>query len=210
MISKVDSRELEQIATRGPMILSMNHINFLEVPLIQAWLMPRKMRGFVKRETWNNRFMSFLFNTYRAIPVDRGGSNMQAFREVKSSLEEEYFICIAPEGTRSGNGVLQEGKPGITMMALMTGAPIMPVIHYGGQDIWKNLKRLKRTPVHWKTGRPFRIKTENKPDSSVRDEITKEIMYQMAILLPEELRGQYSDLSSMTSRHLEFLPGEET
>ncbi len=203
-ICRVDARELSKIDTKGPMVISINHINFLEVPLIQTWLMPRKMRGFVKKETWENPIMRFLLNTYNAIPVERGGVNKVAFREVREALKEEKFICIAPEGTRSGTGVLQEGKPGITAMALMTGAPITPLVHYGGENVWSNLKRFKRTRITLKVGAPFYLESEKKTDSVIRDEMTREVMYQMASLLPEDLRGLYSDASRKTTNYLRF------
>ncbi len=190
------------------MILIINHINFLEVPLIQVCMMPRKMRGLVKNETWRNPILRFFLNTYHAIPIYRKGVNISAFREVKKYLAEGEFICLAPEGTRSGNGILHEGKAGITTMALMTGAPIIPVVHYGGEDIWKNLKRFRRTKVTFKVGRPFLLKTTGKigkVTSKTRKEITKEVMCQMALLLPKEMRGIYSDLSNISADYLLFL-----
>jgi len=209
IIARVDSRELKKIGPEGPMIICMNHINFLEVPLIQMKLMPRKMRGFVKQETWESPLMKYIFDTYRAIPVDRSGINMNAFREVRESLAEGDFITVAPEGTRSVTGILQDGKPGIVSMALMTGAPIIPVIHYGGEKFWENFRKFRRTRVEWKVGRPFYLEKKEKTDAVIRQKMTEEIMYQMAALLPEELRGAYSDLSKMTTKYLQFAEQEE-
>ncbi|MBI9103801.1 MAG: 1-acyl-sn-glycerol-3-phosphate acyltransferase [Spirochaetales bacterium] len=209
IITRVDSSEFSKINREGPMIICMNHINFLEVPLIQVKLMPRRMRGFVKKETWESPLMKYLVDTYRAIPVDRGGINMNAFREVRESLAEGDFIVVAPEGTRSVTGILQDGKPGIVSMALMTGAPILPVIHYGGEKFWENFRKLRRTRVEWKVGHPFYLNKAEKTDASIRKEMTDEIMYQMALLLPEEMRGPYADLSKMTSKHLKFIGQEE-
>lgn len=207
IICRIDNREMSALGEKGPMILAINHINFLEVPLIQTQLYPRPMRGFVKRETWKNKFMAFFLDVYGAIPVDRGGSNLSAFRSAREALEAEEFICIAPEGTRSVTGQLLEGKPGIVHLALMTGAPIRPVVHYGGELIWQNLKRLKRSRITLKVGKPFYLKSPEKVTPEMRTIMTHEIMYQMAALLPREMRGFYADESGKSDRFLEFIQG---
>lgn len=206
IIAKIDADDLKNVPAEGPLIIAVNHINFLEVPAVQMWFMPRKLRGFVKKETWDNPAMAFLCNTYRAIPVDRGGINRDAFREVREALSEGTMVVVAPEGTRSGNGILKEGKPGIVAMALMTGTAILPVVHFGGQDFWSNFKRFRRTPLIFKTGKPFSLKSDQKPNAEIREKMTREIMYQMAQLLPIELRGAYSDESGLTVDYLNFLP----
>ena len=205
IISRANAEELKKVPSGGPLIICTNHINFLEVPVIQLELMPRKFRGFVKQETWKNPIMAFIFNTYRAIPVDRGGINKTAFDDIRTSLKEGYIIIVAPEGTRSGNGILQAGKPGIVSMALMTGAPILPLVHYGGEHFWDNFKHFRRTNINFRVGRPFVLKKDRKPNASIREEITHEIMFQMAELLPENLRGFYSDKSKQKTDFLNFI-----
>ena len=204
IICKVDADELSRIPMEGPGIIMINHINFLEVPLIQVCMVPRRMHGLVKKETWKNPFIRFFLNTYDAIPVNRGGVNLETFKRVNTLLEKDDFICIAPEGTRSGNGTLQKGRAGITSIALMSGAPIIPVVHQGGENIWKNLKRLRRTKVTIKAGKPFRIKPVDSKSKDTRKNITEEIMYQMAELLPEHMRGVYSDISNKSENYLIF------
>lgn len=203
---RIDNRYMRTIPRQGPFIIAMNHVNFLEVPVIQTEMYPRLMRGMVKQETWKNPVMRFLLNTYRAIPVFRGEANLAAFREAADTLKGGGFICIAPEGTRSGDGVLREGKPGLAHLALMTGAPILPVVHYGGEQFWRNFKRLRRTRFMLKAGRPFRLVAEGKTTAVIREEMIREVMYQMAELLPEAQRGPYADRSKKTERYLSFLP----
>jgi 1-acyl-sn-glycerol-3-phosphate acyltransferase len=200
---------MKRITGSGPMIIAINHINFLEVPVIQTELYPRIMRGMVKQETWKNPAMHFLLDTYRAIPVFRGGANLSAFRSAADTLKRGDFICIAPEGTRSGTGILQEGKAGLAHLALLSGSLIQPVVHHGGENFWKNLKHFRRTPFILKVGRPFRLKTEGRTTAEIREVMTREIMYQLAELLPEELRGPYSDLSAKSAGYIEFCGDQE-
>jgi 1-acyl-sn-glycerol-3-phosphate acyltransferase len=187
------------------MLVAFNHINFLEVPILVAHSYPLLVTGLVKEETWDNPIFSFIFNTYRAIPIDRRGAFTKAFRRVFRAIEQDYFVCIAPEGTRSKNGVLGRGKAGIIQLALDADVPILPVAHYGGENIWKNIKHLRRTPVCFKAGRPFRIKCEGKPGREERDEITAEMMGQMAKLLPQNMRGIYAEQAERETKHLDFI-----
>lgn len=205
ILCRVDSGEMKKIPLKGPGIIVINHINFLEVPLIQVCMHPRKMHGLVKKETWNNPFLRFFLNTYGAIPVDRGGVNKQAFADVKKALDDGAYICIAPEGTRSGDGILKKGRSGITAIALMNGVPVIPVAHRGGENIWRNMKRLKRTDIILKVGKPFIIKNGNQPGKETREKITEEIMYQLAGLLPEEMRGVYSTPQDKPLKYVKFV-----
>jgi 1-acyl-sn-glycerol-3-phosphate acyltransferase len=162
--------------------------------------------GVIKDTTWKNPFMAFLLETFDAIPLNRGGAYLDTFKNVKTAIENGAFIGIAPEGTRSGTGVLQKGKAGIVQLAFMTGAPILPVAHFGGQDFWRNFKQFKRTPIRYKVGRPFHFKFEGeKPARAEREILVDELMRQIAALLPEELRGEYATQVSQTCEHLEFL-----
>ena len=205
-LCKIDCREyVEALKKNKPMFVAFNHINFLEVPMLVTAGYPLYVTGLVKAETWNNPIFAFIFNTYRAIPIDRGGAFARAFRRIHKALKEGYFMCIAPEGTRSKNGVLGRGKAGIIQLALDTGIPILPAAHYGGENIWKNIKRFKRTPFCFKAGKPFRIKFEGKPDREEREEILGEVMGQMARLLPPEMRGVYAEQAERDCKYLEFI-----
>jgi 1-acyl-sn-glycerol-3-phosphate acyltransferase len=202
----IDNREfLETLSNAEPLIVMVNHINFLEVPILVTHSYPLLLTGLMKAETWNNPFMSFLANTYKAIPIDRKGLYQDAFRRVREIMDQGFFVVIAPEGTRSKNGVLGKGKGGIIQLALYTGAPVLPVVHYGGERIWENIRRLKRTPFHFRAGRPFRIKYEGRPDRAEREEMLEEVMGQMARLLPPELRGVYAGRADLKSKYLEFM-----
>jgi 1-acyl-sn-glycerol-3-phosphate acyltransferase len=205
-LCNIDSREFVKTLTSiPPVIVAINHINFLEVPILVAHSYPLLLTGLVKSETWNNPLMSFLFNTYKAIPIDRTGSYQEAFRKVREAMDQGFFVCMAPEGTRSKNGILGRGKAGIIQLALYTGAPVLPVVHFGGQRIWDNIRRFRRTPFCFKVGRPFRFKCDGRPDRATRDLMLAELMGQMARLLPEELRGIYTEQARRESVYLDFV-----
>jgi len=206
VICKIDCKEfIKALADNKPMLVIFNHINFLEVPILVTHSYPLYVSGLVKSETWDNPIFAFLFNTYKAIPIDRSGAFSESFRKVLQSIENGYYMCVAPEGTRSKNGVLGRGKPGIIQLALEAKVPILPVAHHGGENVWKNLRRLRRTPFYFKAGRPFRINCDSMPGKEERERIMTEVMSQMARLLPENLRGEYAGQAENECKYLEFI-----
>ena len=206
ILCKIDSREyFRALSNNKPMILMFNHINFLEVIILITFGYPLYVTGLAKSETWKNPFFAFLFNTYKAVPINRAGAFGESFKKVCDTIQGGCFVCVAPEGTRSGDGVLAKGKAGIVQLALGGNIPVLPVVHYGGEHIWKNIRSLKRTPFKIKTGRPFRINFNGRPGHREREEILKEMMIQMARLLPEQMRGIYSKEVDSVCKYLDVI-----
>ncbi len=208
VLCRVNDAPLADIPQQGPLILVANHVNFLEAPVIYTRLQPRPVVGFAKAETWENPALGALFTLWGAIPLQRGEADTAALRQGLEVLKTGSILAVAPEGTRSGDGRLQRGHPGITFLALHSGAPILPVVYYGGERFWTNLPRLRRTDFHIVVGESFRLITHGKRvDRQTRQQMTDEIMYQMAALLPPPYRGFYANLDQATETYLQFPPG---
>jgi 1-acyl-sn-glycerol-3-phosphate acyltransferase len=205
IICRIEDAELMQVPLNGPLILAVNHINSLEVPLLFAHLQPRRMIGLAKIETWNNKFMGWLFELWEAIPIRRGEADLDAVRRCLITLSAGDILGVAPEGTRSYNGRLLRGQPGIVLIAMRSGAPILPVAHWGGEDFSRNIKHLKRTDFHIRVGKPFTLDAQGeKVNGKVRQSMVDEIMYQIALLMPEEYRGQYANCTPLPQKYLRF------
>lgn len=187
------------------MILVTNHIGSLEVPLLFAHLQPRPMTGFAKIETWDDPFMGWLFTLWGAIPIRRGEADMDALHRAFDALKGDYILAIAPEGTRSWDGRLRRAHPGVVTIALRSGAPIFPIAHWGGENFGRNLKQLKRTDFHIRAGKPFYLNNDGtKVTHEIRQQMADEIMYQIAMLMPEEYRGNYPSMEAKTEKYLRF------
>jgi len=205
LICRVDDRQLARIPAAGPLILVSNHINFIEIPLVYTHLMPRPVTGFAKAETWKNPAMAYLFNLWKAIPLRRGEPDLAGLRRGLAALAAGHILAVAPEGTRSGDGILKRGHPGIVLLAALSGAPVLPLVYYGSERFRSNLTRLRRTDFHILVGEPFTVRSQvQRFSSAVRQQIADEIMYQLATLLPPPYRGEYADLSRATKEYLEI------
>lgn len=206
VLCRIERNPLEQIPRRGPLILVANHVGSIEVPLLFVHLQPRRLIGLAKIETWDSRLMGWLFDLWEAIPIRRGEPDVEAIRRCLAVLEAGDILAVAPEGTRSRSGRLLRAQPGIAMLALRSGAPILPIGHWGGERFASNLKRLRRTHFYVRVGRPFVIQTNGeKVTAEVRQAIADEIMAQIAALLPEEYRGAYADQVDQPPRFLKFV-----
>jgi 1-acyl-sn-glycerol-3-phosphate acyltransferase len=206
ILCNIDDTQLINVPEKGPLIIACNHVNFMDAPLVYTHLQPRKLTGFAKAETWQNPAMGLLFDLWGAIPVQRGQADTSAFRSGLEALRQGKILGIAPEGTRSGHGRLQRGLPGIVILAQHSEAPILPLVYYGGEKLHDNINRLKRTDFNIRVGKLFKlIFPEGKLDRDVRKKMVDEIMYQMAILLPDEYRGHYSDLTKLTTNYINYV-----
>lgn len=205
VMCSIDKKALKDVPCQGPMILIGNHINSLDVLIALAFSYPRKVFFLVKKEAFEAPFLKFLFNTWGSIPVDRGNADFQALNKAADVLNQGYFFAIAPEGTRTKDGRLIKAHTGVVIIALKSKSTIMPIVQYGGEKFYKNIKKLRRTKITIKVGAPFMIcPSTTYPDKKERQLIADEIMYQMAELLPAEYRGYYSDLSKTTTNYLNF------
>lgn len=205
LVCKVDAGELARVPLVGPLIIIVNHVNFLELPMIYPRIRSNLGTGFSKTENWNSPLYRALFNLWDMIPIDRDRLDVSAMRQGLEALEDGKILFITPEGTRSHHGRLQEGKPGVVLIAERSGAPIWPIACYGGETFKENIKRLRRTDYHIKVGNPFVIDTRGvRVTSTVRQQIVDEMMYQIAALLPPQYRGAYSDIETATEIFLRF------
>ena len=200
---RIDAPDLNKIPRQGPLIVYSNHTGQIEVPLLYAHLQPRPIKGLAKVETWDNWFLHWVFDLWEAIPLRRGEADMTAIRMSLDALKNDEILVIAPEGTRNKTGVLIKAHPGIITLALRSGAPLLPVVHWGGENFLSNLKRLKRTDFHIRVGEPFKLDPgKERVTREVRQEMVDEMMYRMAAMLPEYYRGAYSDLENATGKYI--------
>lgn len=205
LLMDVDVSETVKLPQRGPAILLFNHINFTDAPVFYSHLGHLPITAFAKTETWDNPIIGKMFTIWEAIPLRRNEADLSAFEQAREQLALGKMLAIAPEGTRSGTGQLGPGNPGILLLALRSNAPIIPLVHYGVENLKPNLRRFKRTPFKVLVGQPFTIRQpEGGLTRDVRKQMVDEVMYQMAALLPPQYRGVYADLSKATEEYLEF------
>jgi 1-acyl-sn-glycerol-3-phosphate acyltransferase len=200
---RINTPELQKVPKTGPLIAITNHTGQIEVPIMFAYLQPRKITAWAKAEAFDNLFLKFIFGVWNVIPIRRGEGDTKSLKLAVKMIKEGYIFGIAPEGTRNKTGRLLRAMPGTVLLALHSGAPIIPVVHWGGENYLKNLKQFKRTDFHIRVGEAFKLNTEGvKVTGEIRQQIADEMMYEIAKLLPEEYRGEYSDMSKAMQKFI--------
>ena len=203
VLCRVDAQAIKEVQARGPLIVYANHTGSIEVPLIFGELYPRPVSGWAKIESWDNRFLNWIFSLWSIIPIRRGEADMSALKKALQALKQGMLFGVAPEGTRNKTGRLIRARPGVVVLATLANAPLIPIANWGGENFLSNLKKFKRTDFHIRVGKPFRLETNMaKVTPEMRQEIVDEMMYRLATLLPEEYRGEYSDLEKATGKYL--------
>jgi 1-acyl-sn-glycerol-3-phosphate acyltransferase len=138
----------QNVPSEGGVIVAANHISFFDsVALLQS--IPRRAYFIGKAEYLDSWTTRHLFPAMGLIPIDREQARkaMAALEVAAGVLARGDALGIYPEGTRSRDGLLHRGHTGVAQLALMSGAPIVPVGLAGTDRI---------QPIGAKVPRPFR------------------------------------------------------
>lgn len=118
----------EHVPAAGPVILAANHLGWLDGPLLVSTA-PRPSHALVKREVFVGR-TGRLLRYVQQIPLHRELIDTGAARTALRVLRSGQVLVIFPESVR-GAGTVERTKPGAAWLALVTGAPIVPVALFG-------------------------------------------------------------------------------
>jgi 1-acyl-sn-glycerol-3-phosphate acyltransferase len=190
---------IDEIPREGPLILAANHASNLDAVVLGSWLMPRlgrRIHWLGKKELFDWPLVGWAAANGGVHPVDRGAADVEAFRLAKRILDEGHILFVFPEGTRSPDGGLQEAQDGVAVLAIRTGAPIVPLAIAGSNRVWPKGQKLPHPGGHVtaRVGRPFRPTDELPPGTDRRTAkplVTRMIMERIAALLPPSQRGVY-------------------
>jgi 1-acyl-sn-glycerol-3-phosphate acyltransferase len=118
-------RGAEHVPPSGPALIVSNHQSILDPPLIGG-ATRRRIYFLAKAELFRIPVFGWLLRALHARPVRREGSDPRALKTAARLLKEGKALLVFPEGTRSLDGRLGEGKPGVGMLAVTSGAPVVP------------------------------------------------------------------------------------
>lgn len=154
---RLEGRGAEHVPRTGPALLVANHTSLLDPPVIGA-VTPRQLSFLAKAELFRIPVFGALIRAVNARPLRREGSDPSALRTALRILEEQRALLLFPEGTRGAEGVLRAGKPGAGMLAVLSGAPVVPVYVRGTGRAWPKGRRLPRpATVRVTFGAPLRF-----------------------------------------------------
>lgn len=190
---RVEGRENLPPRDQGGMIIAMNHISWVDIPVVGA-LIPfsHRLSWLGKAEIFAHPISGWFFRTMNVIPIRRGKRDIAALDASVEALKAGAVLLIFPEGTRSRSGVLQTGRGGAVRLAMQAGVPIVPTAVAGTErGAWGSISF---RPVRLRFGKPYTIAPtpDGKIPPDLMDRLTTDMMQRIATLLPEEQRGAYA------------------
>jgi 1-acyl-sn-glycerol-3-phosphate acyltransferase len=192
--------DIAAIPRDGPMIVAANHASNLDPVVLASTLMPRlerRLQWLGKKELFSWPIVGWMATNGGVHPVDRSTADVEAYRLAKRILDEGHALFVFPEGTRSADGALAEARDGVSVLALRTGAPIVPIGVAGSAAVWPRGQKLPHPGGHVivRVGSPFRVSELLPPDidrKTAKSAATDVIMGRIADLLPPAQRGHYA------------------
>ncbi len=191
----------EHLPTTGPAILASNHLSFSD-SIFMPLMVKRKVTFVAKQEYFTGKgvkgFLTKMFFVGAGtIPVDRsGGKAAQAAIDTGLRvLGEGKLFGIYPEGTRSPDGRLHRGKTGVARLALLSGAPVIPVAMLNAdeiQPIGKIIPRVRRVRIRFGPPLDFARYAGMAGDRFIERAVTDEIMYDLMTLSGREYVDIYA------------------
>jgi 1-acyl-sn-glycerol-3-phosphate acyltransferase len=193
----------QNVPETGPLIIASNHLSWIDVILIPAFLKRRvvymaKEEAFKARGGWIVRF-------FGAFPVKRGEADRQSLRTAEEQLKAGRILCIFPEGTRSKIHKLGQAHAGMGMIALRSGAPVLPVVIYGSENSFKKFR--PRITIIF--GEPMILAPKGKKITREDiDQSTEQVMLRITSMLPPAYRGVYAEKLAASEAAIKDTPTE--
>lgn len=187
---------LRNVPRSGPLIVVANHLHNID-PLVVAVALPRPLHIMAKAELFRIPVLGSLLDLSGAFPVERGRADRRAIRRAEATLAQGLAFGIFPEGTRSVTGAMMKPLAGAALIALRSGAPVLPVAVTGTEYLPVNgskaPKRRYRRSVRVTIGEPFTVPRSVDGQRLTSEGATDMMMRAVARLLPEQYRGIYAD-----------------
>lgn len=159
-----ESYGVHHIPQTGPLIVVSNHVNYLD-PLAMGAVSPRPLHFMAKKELFANPLFGWILRKVNAFPVRRGQADRRAIRHALDLLAKGNVLAMFPEGTRSQTGQLQQLQRGAALLALKSGAPVVPMFIGGAYELLEGGRKLpRRGPMRVHVGAPLHFESPSRID----------------------------------------------
>jgi 1-acyl-sn-glycerol-3-phosphate acyltransferase len=166
----------------GGCIAYSNHSSYLD-PIVIGCSLKRQVCFMAKKELFETPVIGFFVKRLKAFPVRRGEPDLSAVKTAMRVLKSGEVLGIFPEGTRNkGEGFL-DAEPGLSMLAIKSRVPVVPMAVVSNYRIFK--------PITLIIGRPVYLDQYYDKKHSVQEykAISNGLMEQVKALMDNSLQG---------------------
>ncbi len=160
---------------KHPFIIAADHKSWLDPPAIGTVI--RKPMVYLSKESlFKYGFSRFILKRLGVIPVVKMNGTPFALRRLLSFLKEGRSVVLFPEGTRSYDGSLGQGLPGVGFLVAKSRVPVVPVYLKGTEKaLPRDGKMIRPRPVTIYFGRPLDFRGEGKDYRKIALLVTEKI-----------------------------------
>ena len=190
LLFRVEGYGQEHVPAEGPVLIVANHSSILDPPLVGG-MCPRQLTFLAKAELFRIPGFGGLIRRLGAQPLRREGADPSALRTAQRVLAEGKALLVFPEGTRGDEGDLREPKAGAALLAVQSGATVVPAYVRGSGRAWPRGRRLPRpVKVVVTFGAPLRFPRATGPDRKAQYEAaSRQMMAAIADLRDRAIGG---------------------
>jgi 1-acyl-sn-glycerol-3-phosphate acyltransferase len=145
----------ERMIQTGPVILAMNHQSYLDPPLAGTTC-DRAIYFLARRTLLDVPLLGWVLPKLNVIPVNQEGVDRSAIKALIRVLQAGNGVLVFPEGSRTPDGTLQPGEPGMGLVIAKTLAPVVPMRIFGAREaLPRSGGRLRFVPITVVIGDPI-------------------------------------------------------
>jgi 1-acyl-sn-glycerol-3-phosphate acyltransferase len=196
-----DWHDQDRIPPDGGFILASNHVSYVDPMTLGLYVLEagRVPKYLAKSSLFEKPLIKHVFIGANQIPVYRGTADASnALTAAVEAVEAGDCVLIYPEGsaTRDPDCWPMKARTGVARLALMTGAPVVPVAQWGPQKLWRYKEKyphpFPRKKVQIRAGAPVDLSdyADRPMTAEVLREVTDLIMVRITELLVELRGGQ--------------------
>lgn len=175
-------RGLENIKKNQSYVVCVNHQSLIDIPVLFAAL-PIPIRFMAKKSLFYIPIFGWSLWAAGFVPVDRSGGKKARASLISAAerIKNGRSVTVFPEGTRSPDGKIHEFKAGAFILAIESGAPILPVVIKGTfESAPKSAVRVTPHPIEVIVGEPVPTQEMDVKDRGMLQSTVRENMIRMA------------------------------
>jgi len=197
---RLDVQGLQHIPSEGPVILAANHPNVLDGFLLML-IAKRRVRFLMAEHMYTHPILAPIHKACGVIPVYHDTTNGGALRGAVAALQRGEVLGIYPEGTTVEGGRMTTIKKGVGILALRTGAPVVPIAFEGSDHAYPRGQKIPRPSViRIRCGQPVSFAAVEAPMipemtlTQTLETIRRSILHEMRILAHTDVAPRWPAL----------------